>query len=693
MKKKKLNIFFITLIFFLLFPIFFYGSFDKEEFSYSFVATQIANGSLNNFFFKTFSDQFAFGVNFPFGTGIYYFPSIVSSKIAYLISPMILCLLIQYYFLLKILSIIKVNKSFFIIIILIFSPINIRYIFYHDWISHLFLYSLSFGIIYYLIKIFCKKNIELSYLKIIFLSAIITLNAHIGHLTAYFLILFIFFMLNSNFRELLKIKYLLYTSFLLIVVFYKFYTLFDVFEHTRDGSRLRLSEYNFYDLISGLVNPSYTITKIFNISIIYLNLDNLLTNNFYFYLKNLIEQQSGHNQRLHMFTGIFEYLIIYLFILNFKKVKNLRKKSFYIFDIIILCIILTLVPVDFIPTFISSTHYLTELIYIFSILLFLKLNTIYKKKILSKMIKTIVILCLILNYVEGVNLIKNSNNYYTHKYGTFFNNINLNSNNLNRIYISPKIYKDIEVQKDKKNNFFLNQGIYDTKELYNFNFHPININIKNSHGIIQSKTQNQMQWEFYPSYDEIKSEIFFDLFNIKFLLIYENEINDIMKTHNSFKIIKQTVYKDNKILLLEKKINKHAFLEDKIEKNICNKSVSLLDCVESEKVKFSLKESGDISLIRVKDSNYIIKNNSEIKINYIFPFINDNNWYIDDKPYIQNNFFVSTEIKPNSTIIIQHKNNTLSYQKILSFIFLLVFILIIIFNSYKKRLIQTFRDF
>jgi len=44
----------------------------------------------------------------------------------------------------------------------------------------------------------------------------------------------------------------------------------------------------------------------------------------------------------------------------------------------------------------------------------------------------------------------------------------LNSNNLNRIYISPKIYKDIEVQKDKKNNFFLNQGIYDTKELYNF---------------------------------------------------------------------------------------------------------------------------------------------------------------------------------------------------------------------------------
>ena len=62
-----------------------------------------------------------------------------------------------------------------------------------------------------------------------------------------------------------------------------------------------------------------------------------------------------------------------------------------------------------------------------------------------------------------------------------------------------------------------------------------------------------MQWEFYPSYDEIDSEIFFDLFNIKFLLIYESEIKDIMQTYNSFKIIKHAIYKDNKILLLEKK--------------------------------------------------------------------------------------------------------------------------------------------
>ena len=670
MKKKKLNIFFITFIFVLLFPIFLYGSFDKEEFSYSFVATQIVNDSLNNFFFKTFSDQFAFGVNFPFGTGIYYLPNIVSSKIAYLISLMIICLLIQYYFLTRILSITKVNKSYFIIIILIFSPINIRYIFYHDWISHLFLYSLSFGLIYYLLKIFFKKKIELSYLKILFLTAIITLNSHIGHSSAYFLIFLTFFFLNFDFRELLKLKYIVYFSFLLIAVFYKFYTLFDVFEHTKDASRSRLSEYNFYDVISGLVNPLYTVTKIFNISISNFNLENTFINNFNLYLKDLVDQQSGHNQRLHMFNGVFEYFIIYLFISNFKKIKNLRKKSFYIFDIIILCIILTLIPINLVPTFISSTHYLTELIYIFSILLFLKLNFFHKKDVFSITIKMIIIICLFLNYVEGINLIKNSNNYYTHKYGTFFSNINLNSKNLNRIYLSPKIYKDIGVQKNKKNNFFLDQGIYDTKELYNFNFHPININIKNSYGIIKSKTLNQMQWEFYPSYDEINSEIFFDLFNIKFLLIYESEIKDIRQTYNSFKIIKHTVYEDNKILLLEKKINKHAFLKDKVDKNICNKkSVSLLNCVEAEKVKFSLKESGDINLIRIKDSNYIIKNNSEIKINYIFPFINDNNWYIDDKPYIQNNFFVSTEIKPNSSIIIQNKNNTLSYQKILSFIF------------------------
>ena len=685
MKINSLKFFFVILIFLFLLPIFLYGSFDKEEFSYSFVATQIVNDSFNNFFFKTFSDQFAFGVNFPFGTGVYYLPSIVSSKIAYLISPMIICLLIQYYFLTKILSIIKINKSFFIIIILIFSPANIRYAYYHDWVSHLFLYSLSFGIIYYLIKIFCKKNIELSYLKILFLLAIIALNSHIGHSTVYFLIFLIFSMLNFDFRELLKLKYLFYTSFLLIVVFYKFYTLLDVFEHTKDGSRLRLGKYNFYDVISGLVNPLYTISKILNILTLNLSLDNPLTNNFYLHLKDLIDKQSGHNQRLHMFNGVFEYFVIYLFISNLKKIKNLRKNSFYIFDIIILCIILTFIPLNFIPTFISSTLYLPELIYIFSILSFLKLNTFYKKNIFHKIIKIIIILCLVLNYVEGINLIKNSNNYYTHKYGNFFSNINLNINNLNRIYLSPKIYKDIEVQKNKDNNFFLSQGIYDTKELYNFNFHPININIKNSHGSIQSKTLNQMQWEFYPSYDEIQSDIFFDLFNIKFLLIYENEVKDIKQTYDSFKIIKHTSYNDNKILLLQKNKNKHAFLFDMDEKNTCNKLVSLLDCVESKKNKFSFREFSDINLIRVNDSRYVIKNNSEIKINYIFPFINDNNWYINGKLYIRNNFFVSAEIKPNSTITIEHKNNTFSYIKISSFIFLFILILIIIFKSYNKN--------
>ena len=71
-------------------------------------------------------------------------------------------------------------------------------------------------------------------------------------------------------------------------------------------------------------------------------------------------------------------------------------------------------------------------------------------------------------------------------------------------------------------------------------------------------------------------------------------------------------------------------MKDKVDKNICNKSISLLDCIEAEKVKFSFEEFSDINLIRIKDSNYIIKNNSEIKINYIFPFINDNNWFIDE---------------------------------------------------------------
>ena len=684
MKLNNYNIFCVVLIFSFLLPIYLYGSFDKEEFYYSYVATEIANSSLKNFFFKTFSDQFAFGVSFPFGTGIYYFPNIISSKIVYLLSSLILCLLIQYYFFLKILSIIKIKKNFFIIFILIFSPINIRYAFYHDWISHLFIYSLAFGITYYLLKIFFKKNIELSYLKILFLLAVIILNSHIGHLTAYFFIFFIFLLYNFNLKELLKFKYLFYTFLLFIIIFYKLYSLFEVFEHTKDGLRLRLDEYNLYDAISGLVNPLFTISKILKILILNLSIDNVYTNNFYFYLKDLVEQQSGNNQRLHMFTGFFEYSVIILFVSNFKKIKNLRKKTFYTFDIIVLCIILSFVPINFIPTFISSTNYLPELIYIFSILSFLKFSSILKNSF-PQIIKMIIVLCLIFNFIEGVYLIKNSNNYYTHKYGNFFKNINLNLDNLNRIYISPKIYKDIEIQKNKKNNFFLTQGIYDPKELYNFNFQPININIKNSHGIIRSKVSNKMTWEFYPSYDEIKSDIFFDLFKIKFLLIYENELTDIKKIYDTFKIVKYEVFNGKKILLLEKNKSKHILFTNINEINTCKMSISLLDCIESKKINFHPLEPEKMNLIRVKDSSYVIHNNTENKANYIFPFFNDKNWYLDGKLYVENNFFVSIEIKPNSSISIQHKQNILSYLKFLSFVFLLAMFLLIIYKSYKNN--------
>lgn len=291
-----------------------------------------------------------------------------------------------------------------------------------------------------------------------------------------------------------------------------------------------------------------------------------------------------------------------------------------------------------------------------------------------------------LNFIEAVNLIKKSNNYYTHSYGNFFTEISLNPNDLNRIYISPKIYEDIKGTKDKNNNFFLSQGIYDVKELYNFNFKPINLHLKNSHGIIHSNSLSKMSWEFYPSYKEINSDTFFNLFSIKFLLIYENELEDIKQASNSFRIIKSKTFNNQRILLLKKIDSKQVLLRNINKNRMCKFNDTLLNCIELSKSDFDLINSKDVSLIRIKDSNYIVKNNSSSKINYVFPFLNDKNWYINSQLYNKNDLFILTEIQANSSVTISHKNHMFKYQKLISFAFMFILVLLILFKTCKKKI-------
>jgi hypothetical protein len=195
-----------------------------------------------------------------------------------------------------------------------------------------------------------------------------------------------------------------------------------------------------------------------------------------------------------------------------------------------------------------------------------------------------------------------------------------------------------------------------------------------------------MNWEFYPSYKEINSDIFFNLFNIKFLLIYESELVNIKTVSNSFTIIKNETFNNKKILLLKKKNSKHVLLRNVITKKTCELSDALLNCIELLKNNFDLINSNNINLFRIEDSNYIVKNNSNNKINYVFPFFNDKNWHIDNKLFVENNFFITVEIQPHASINIKHKNNIFKYQKITSFIFLFILVLLIIFKSSKKKI-------
>ena len=58
----------------------------------------------------------------------------------------------------------------------------------------------------------------------------------------------------------------------------------------------------------------------------------------------------------------------------------------------------------------------------------------------------------------------------------FLNDININKNNFQRIYLSPKIFNEI---KSQSSTFFIENGIYKFNDFIKYNLYPINYIIKN----------------------------------------------------------------------------------------------------------------------------------------------------------------------------------------------------------------------
>jgi hypothetical protein len=82
--------------------------------------------------------------------------------------------------------------------------------------------------------------------------------------------------------------------------------------------------------------------------------------------------------------------------------------------------------------------------------------------------------------------------------------------------------------------------------------------------------------------------------------------------------------------------------------------------------------------MRNYDSNYTLKNSYSKAVNYLFPFVNDNHWYVNGNKYVGENIFMSIKLEPHSSVIIYHNDATLSFFKICSIV-LLVFLFIKIF--------------
>ena len=111
---------------------------------------------------------------------------------------------------------------------------------------------------------------------------------------------------------------------------------------------------------------------------------------------------------------------------------------------------------------------------------------------------------------------------------------------INRLYLSPKVNTDVRYQ-------FRDQGIFAiTKDFIKFYLYPFNGWFKNVSLENVDASISTMHGYIGSSYKLINNENFFNLFQIKYLIIYEDE-NKIDLSR--FKLIKSFKTKKDKIFL------------------------------------------------------------------------------------------------------------------------------------------------
>lgn len=670
---KNIIFFYAPLLCLFVIPILIFGVADIEEHEGGLLSLRLFKE--NNFnFFNFYNDLLGPGTKLPLGNGLLAFPTfflINNLKIYYLINILISFLILNYG-LKKILNFFKIKEFYLLTFLYFFSISFFNYSYFNDWGLHPFVFSSLLPIIFYQALKYLKLKKSTSLFKLLIILIFAQYNGHPATILTLYIIIMLIFVINKKFF-FLKDKFFYLASFFFIAsISYDVFHFYDEIKNYKNINRLVQDGYLFKHLFSGF----YLFLSFFE--------------TFSIFKFPYVDPYNTFDSRLP-FSNIIIYISIY------ESIKQIIKKNSYnIYNLNI--IFLLLLFLSFFPytkqiTYLSGVWQFRDYYNFISIILFsVFLKNLNKKKIYNFFVFLSIIFSLnfylqnvkLINDVtkNSYNIIKINNNVIASDSYIFLNNIK--NDEKFKTYLSPEVYR--KIRKDK----LLNElNIFSLSSLMNYRLYPFTFYFYTSAKNKFSKPLRKMHSEIKPNFKDINNPIFFNLFRIKFLLIYENELKFI--NLSKFKI-NRSLEIDNKKLLLLENINTNNVTINEEELNEINK----IKCQEYHEIECILNNSKffeinhQLKIIRKKTNSYSIKNeNNKKPILAFIPFSYDKNWKAVQNTKIINinNTLMIIKVNPMQTVDIYYQNKTRQNIKIfstISFLFLLIYLCCFKINFFTK---------
>jgi hypothetical protein len=604
-KKHKFN-FIIYLLCFTI-PVLLFGINDVEDYELGLLTTKIIWLEVKNPF-VFFYDFFGPGVKIPLGTGpfAHLLNFFIGNIKNYYFFFIIFQILLQCIFLKKILNKfhIKYNENLFYILV-IFSTPNLHYLYSDDWIACFFGFTFFPVIFYYLLKFIQTDKLKYAiYLSL--LTYLFIINSHIGHTIVYivFFLLWYFFSIK-NFKNIFSPKVFLFLIFCLMLLAEFFYFI--------------IREKNLFDIFWKSFSRPYDLEKFISI----FSLDHMEWKPF--------DNRSPGNPIL-----FFSVLIIA--IINFVKfsIYLFKKKNNFIMLISKINdhIYFKLITFFFIFVFISVTKIIVitrvasgatvarDVFFYLSIIIFFY-NFYYIRKLYRYLLIFFILFYTFFYFFINVNYLRtnNPNNFIINRINNSdlqisLTNLHLTKNDYSRIYLSPKFYEDrYNLQKE---------GFFSQTDLIKYNLSPFQGIFKNISFKGFGDEKRLMYGKINSHYKYINNELFLDIYHLKYLLIYEHEINQL-KNKNWHLVDKINISGDKNLYLYKRSVHNLSINNFKeFEKKLTECSGVKIDCVLKNHTFFF---HSNHKLTRVQNAVFNISNISDKYL--VLPFVYDSNWHLN----------------------------------------------------------------